>query len=115
MPKNNKRAVGRTVLFVLLAAAMLVWGEKAGQVPFDGAELSGFVKEVVSWVVSVPEALCQRVRQARFLTTSGREKGDAVFRCALLRFCPFFSLLFFPKAEILNGDTMSSPRKPLSF
>ena len=54
MPKKNKRAVGRTVLFVLLAAAMLVWGEKAGQVPFDGAELSGFVKEVVSWVVSVP-------------------------------------------------------------
>ena len=50
MPKNNKNAPLRTVLFVLLACILFFYGVR-GRVPtLRGAGLSGFVKEVVSWM-----------------------------------------------------------------
>lgn len=54
MPKNNKKAVGRTLLFVLLTVAVLAFGEFDRQSMIKVDAFSGFVKEVISWIVPAP-------------------------------------------------------------
>jgi hypothetical protein len=53
MPKNHKKAVGKTVLFVLLTVSLLLGDGFLKEKPLYSGDLTGFVKEVIAWIVPV--------------------------------------------------------------
>ena len=54
MPKNNKSAPVRTLLFVLLTCVLLCCGSAARTPTVKNVGLSGILKEVISWMGQAP-------------------------------------------------------------
>jgi hypothetical protein len=54
MPKNNKSAPVRTLLFVLLTCVLLCCGSAIRTPTVKNVGLSGILKEVISWMGQAP-------------------------------------------------------------
>lgn len=54
MPKNNKKAGIRTMLFVMVTALLLLPGASSKRTILKDADMPEFIKEVISWLLPAP-------------------------------------------------------------